>query len=327
MQATMKKLTKQFGQRAGTRLRVWLVAWGALGMCVAAAPGPAETPDGAARARQLERGERVYAQQCAGCHGLSGDGRGEAAALLYPKPRDFTSGDFKFSSRPTPGLPTDEDLRRTIREGLRGTAMNGFPLMREDDLTAVIAYLKTFSKRWGEWMEPPIVVPEDPWREDRARGIALGERVYHVDAVCISCHPSYLGEERVRAMSAELGFTPIPLRGDAHLSVPRETTEGSLVIPPDFRRDRIKTGGDPESLYRVITAGITTTAMPSWDGILDADKLWGLAHYVASLAAKRPGSVDPETYRLRPPMELEVEAGTYAPWEGTVEEGVELDPF
>jgi mono/diheme cytochrome c family protein len=283
--------------------------------------------EGVGQARQLERGERVYAQQCAGCHGIAGDGRGEAAGLLYPKPRDFTSGEFKFSSRPTPGLPTDEDLRRTIREGLHGTAMQGFPLMREADVEAVIVYVKTFSRKWSEWMEPPIEIPEDPWQGNPARGIELGRRVYHVDAVCISCHPSYLGEEAVKRLSLEIGYTPIPLREDAHLAVPRETTTGDLVAPPDFRRDRIKTGDDEESLYRVITAGITTTAMPSWDGILETEKLWGLAHYIASLARDRPEGIAPERYRLRPALELDAEAAAKGSWMETVGEDTELDPF
>jgi mono/diheme cytochrome c family protein len=308
------------------RIRGGVIA-GVAVFALAASVSGAEAADGVSRARELERGRRVYAQQCAGCHGIAGDGQGEAAALLYPKPRDFTSGEFKFSSRPTPGLPTDEDLRRVIRRGLSGTAMQGFPLMQESDVAAVVAYLKTFSRRWSEWMEPPIVIPEDPWKANRERAIELGRRVYHVDAVCISCHPSYLGEARVRAMSQEMGYTPIPLREDAHLAVPRETTTGALIVPPDFRRDRIKTGDDPESLYRVITAGITTTAMPSWDGILDADKLWGLAHYIAALAEERPDRVDPDRYRLRPRIELDAEGGAVPSWAESVEDGAELDPF
>src|SRR3972149_3801251 len=37
-------------------------------------------------------GKRVYGTQCAACHGVTGRGDGEAAYLLYPKPRDLTTG-------------------------------------------------------------------------------------------------------------------------------------------------------------------------------------------------------------------------------------------
>lgn len=255
------------------------------------------------RAALLERGANVYERQCAGCHGLNGDGQGEAADLLYPKPRDFVAAEYKFSSRPTPELPTDDDLRQVIRQGLQGTSMNGFPLMAEGDVTALIAYLKTFSDRWEEPQGPPLALPEDPWAGREAEGIERGREVYHIEAVCLSCHPSYLDAQEVESLSERLGYPAIPLRGDAHLPIARETADGSLIFPPDFRRDRIKTGDDIENLYRVIGAGITTTAMPTWDGILEPEQLWGLAHYVRSLAEERPARVAPDAYALRPAVD------------------------
>jgi len=43
-------------------------------------------------------GEVLYKEYCASCHGNSGDGNGELSYLVYPKPRDFTSGLFKIKS-------------------------------------------------------------------------------------------------------------------------------------------------------------------------------------------------------------------------------------
>ena len=65
----------------------------------------------------------LYLERCASCHGKSGHGDGEYAGLLNPRPRDFTSGRFKFRSTDTGGLPTDEDLVHSITEGLHGTSM------------------------------------------------------------------------------------------------------------------------------------------------------------------------------------------------------------
>jgi len=58
-------------------------------------------------------------------------------------------------------------------------------------------------------------------------------------------------------------------------------------MPPDFLFDRIKNGTDEASLVQVIAAGVGGTAMPMWAGALDASQLWGLAHYVRSLALLR----------------------------------------
>src|SRR5579862_2569953 len=59
-----------------------------------------------------------YRRYCAGCHGNYGDGEGENAPWLDPKPRNFTLGQFKCRSTPTGTLPTDEDLYDTIGRGV-----------------------------------------------------------------------------------------------------------------------------------------------------------------------------------------------------------------
>src|ERR1700689_15334 len=42
-----------------------------------------------------------YRRYCVGCHGDLGDGLGENAPWLDPKPRDFSAGVFKCRSTPT----------------------------------------------------------------------------------------------------------------------------------------------------------------------------------------------------------------------------------
>ena len=34
--------------------------------------------------------QSLYARHCAGCHGMQGDGKGAAAAFLFPKPRRYS---------------------------------------------------------------------------------------------------------------------------------------------------------------------------------------------------------------------------------------------
>src|ERR1700694_3219382 len=69
------------------------------------------------------RGKVVYERYCVSCHGENGDGRGEAADAIFPKPRDFRQGMFKWRSTPSGALPTVADLEKTIEDGVYGTHM------------------------------------------------------------------------------------------------------------------------------------------------------------------------------------------------------------
>src|ERR1700729_3128160 len=64
-----------------------------------------------------------YRRYCVGCHGEEGDGEGENAQWLDPKPRNFTLGQFKCRSTPSGSLPTDQDLYDTIGRGLDRSVM------------------------------------------------------------------------------------------------------------------------------------------------------------------------------------------------------------
>ena len=47
---------------------------------------------------QEQRGHGLYRRYCIGCHGPQGDGNGENAPYIDPKPRDFTIATFKCRS-------------------------------------------------------------------------------------------------------------------------------------------------------------------------------------------------------------------------------------
>ena len=68
-------------------------------------------------------GEMNYRRYCTGCHGDLGDGEGENAQWLDPKPRNFILGIFKCRSTPTGTLPSDSDLYDTIGRGLNASYM------------------------------------------------------------------------------------------------------------------------------------------------------------------------------------------------------------
>lgn len=103
------------------------------------AAGPADDPQG--------RG--LYRKHCVHCHGITGDGNGPTARFLRPYPRDFRFGMFKFKSTyPDGAKPTREDLTRTLREGINGTAMPSFKvLLRGDEIDALAEYVVYLSMR------------------------------------------------------------------------------------------------------------------------------------------------------------------------------------
>jgi mono/diheme cytochrome c family protein len=102
----------------------------------------------AATATPLQSGKAVYEQRCAYCHGTSGRGDGPVAASLHPRPLDFTAGRFKLRTTESGSLPTDDDLNRTILEGIPGTSMPGWRgRLSIDDVRSVVAERQASRRR------------------------------------------------------------------------------------------------------------------------------------------------------------------------------------
>lgn len=254
---------------------------------------------------QVEEGKRAYTTYCMGCHGEQGDGWGEAARFLHPPPRNFQTANFKFSSTRSGRLPTDDDLRRTITEGLKGSAMPGWDFLPPRTVTALISYIKTFSPKWVERKPAPrIPFVTDPYRktDDKSEGIRRGEVIYHGYATCWTCHPSYVSKDRINDhLEAMQNPRRDAFRKGLFESEAKPNNEGEVIYPPDFRRDFVRSGADVEDLYRSIAAGITGTAMPTWIDSMEFDSpgeggglhikqadIWAVAYYVQSLILERP---------------------------------------
>ncbi|RIK64217.1 MAG: hypothetical protein DCC65_14460 [Planctomycetota bacterium] len=256
----------------------------------------------------IDEGKITYERYCLGCHGAAGDGAGEAAVFLNPRPRNFVTARFKFSSTRSGQLPTDDDLRRTIKNGLRGSAMPPFNLLSDRKVDALVAYIKTFSPEWTE-REPASPVPfvDDPYGEEgRAEAVARGEAVYHGFASCWSCHPAYVSEARISDYIVQFGGQPREVfRPGLYESDGKANDEGEMVYPPDFRRDYVRAGMTVRDIYRSVSAGITGTAMPTWIDSIDVPgkspgdppvvsqkDLWAMSYYVQELLRQRPPLFD-----------------------------------
>jgi mono/diheme cytochrome c family protein len=291
----------------------------------------------------VEEGRIAYGNYCVGCHGVSGDGKGEAALFLNPKPRSFAAANFKFSSTRSGQLPTDDDLKRSIRRGLRGSAMPSFKLLPDRTIDGLIAYIKTLSTKWQE-SDTPMAIPivDDPYRRltDKTEAIKRGEAIYHGYATCWTCHPAYVNEAKLNEYVTSFGgvsrdeFRPL-----LNESVGKENMEGEMLYPPDFLRDFVRGGMTVDDLYRSIAAGITGTAMPTWVDSIDVpgknpgdpplvtrSDLWAMAYYVQNLIIQRPPLVQAQRVVLRarprpiylhgePPRKVEEEPATSQPTE------------
>lgn len=254
-------------------------------------------------AATLNHGMKVYRRTCASCHGIDGNGL-TSAKNGDVQPRNFKRGAFKFVSTPDNGLPTDEDLVRTVKNGLKGTQMQGFPDLMDDEVLAVTQYIKTFSPRWRrEAVTKVVPIAPDPWSAGRRQeAIARGRLVYHGLAMCWTCHPAYAKEDELlsmaRAMDVERKQVPrrsIPLRSDLDQPARVETEYGKL-LPPDFLGDTLRAARGVNDLYRAIAAGIGGTPMPTWYNKLSVQDLWAVVYYVRELARFR-GTPQAAAYR------------------------------
>ncbi len=148
-------------------------------LALAAAPVLAQAPAG------NEAGRALYTKNCEQCHGETGDGKGEAAAHLMPKPRDFTSGKFKIRTTPNGALPTDDDLENIIRRGMPYTSMPAWPQLTEGEVQALVAYVKSFNAGFKEPAAKPVDLPAAPaFSKDSAD---KGQKIY-ASLGCASCH-------------------------------------------------------------------------------------------------------------------------------------------
>lgn len=119
---------------------------------------PLAVVDQAGEKQPLAGGYSLYRKHCLHCHGVSGDGNGPTSDFLYPRPRDYRKGVFKFTSTQAGAKPSRDDLWRTINYGLHGTSMPGFEaLMTQAEIQQVIDYVIFLSIRG----ESEILIAQD----------------------------------------------------------------------------------------------------------------------------------------------------------------------
>lgn len=95
----------------------------------------------------LTHGRMLYAEHCQHCHGVAGDGNGPTAPYLNVRPRDYRKGLFKFTSTKKGMKAHKSDLSRIVEDGIPGTYMPSFKLLKPDESHAIIEYVLFLAMR------------------------------------------------------------------------------------------------------------------------------------------------------------------------------------
>jgi mono/diheme cytochrome c family protein len=208
-------------------------------------------------------GKALYLRYCITCHGPRGDGAGENAPHLDPKPRDFTRATFKCRSTPSGTLPTDTDLYDTISRGLYNSAMPPWRLLTRQQRADLVAYIKTFSPRFHE--EPPATpIPIPPQPPASAESVQRGAELFQ-NMNCWSCH----GKEG---------------RGNGPSALTLTDSKGYSIQPFDLTNEmHFKCGESSEGLFRDLITGLDGTPMPSFAAALKPNQVWDLVHFIETL--------------------------------------------
>ncbi len=255
-----------------------------------------------------KRGKALYYKFCIPCHGAEGNGKGNASYYLFPKPRNLNLGIFKFHSTRTNTLPLNEDLYKTIQNGIPGTAMPPWiDVLSEEEIHLLAEFIKTFSRRFSMELpdyEMPVSL-EPPFDK---LSIANG-RIIYKQLRCGRCHGNEGdSEDRLSGSIQEFG--------------------GNLSFVYDLRRpDQYKAGAAGPDIYRTLITGLDGSPMNAYEYMRDRE-LWDLVHYLQSLFFIQPSkSVLTDRKIYSQTIEEKIDLKPDSPiWNGVVSFEINLTP-
>jgi mono/diheme cytochrome c family protein len=275
---------------------------------------------------RLAEGSRLYRRHCLQCHGLGGDGRGPTGPWIFPHPRDFRQGVFKWISSDSSQSrkPSRDDLARTIRSGIEGTSMPSFGLLRDADIDLLISYIMHLSIRGEVEYRLLLAVLADgepcsgDFRADvrkssrqvllewqRAQVAAIAPNVATPDdddARMSSEHLESVGRGHRLFTDAKLNSCISCHEDYGRQSKPRFDAWGTQVRPADLTAGVYRGGKRPLDLFRRVRCGIGPSGMPAVTAMSDGE-LWDLVHFVQALPYPRmlPEDVREKVYPKSPP--------------------------
>jgi len=266
----------------------------------------------------LRRGRREYMHHCMHCHGVSGDGNGPTARYLNPRPRDYRRGEFKYTSTKDGFRASRQDLKRTIQHGLMGTYMPSFQLLADEQLDAIIEYVRWLAMR-GElervlvselgansieqvegktalyvdiiasnWRDAEdagnMFMPTSPRVADTYDSRKRGFDLFNSDTgKCHTCHgPAGRGN----------GIETETRQKDEKTKVVNQERGlyddwGNPLRPRDLQSGIYRGGRRPLDIFRRVSVGIKGARMPGFATLKEKQR-WDLVNYVLSIPIDGP---------------------------------------
>ena len=220
----------------------------------------AEPAKGSGENETVLMGYPLYVSQCARCHGMDGLGNGLGAdsPTFAAKPRDLAAGQYHFISTDN-GVASDEDLYRTLTEGLPIAGMPAFNDLREAQRRSLVGVLD------GLWTDRPapgnaIHVEANPTITQQMR--EQGKDSYNM--FCVMCH----GPQG---------------KGDGPNAKNIVDWKGDKVPPADLSRGNLKAGRDSTQIYLRIASGIPGGKSGSWlmpKFGLTSEQIWSIVGHL-----------------------------------------------
>jgi DMSO reductase family type II enzyme heme b subunit len=220
-----------------------------------------------AQAGDANAGKAVYQLKCVGCHGEKGDGKGPAAELLVPQPRDFTSGIYKI--RTTAGkAPSDQDLFAVITDGMPGTSMPSWAVLPEKERWNLVAYIKAFAADKFKEAPKKLELPKEV--ASSAESIKRGKEMFEA-IECNKCH----GTDG---------------RADGPSRAELKDEWGHPIAPANLTKRWTFRGGPTRTeIATRLAAGVLGTPMPTFiDSVEKPEDIWHLTNYILSLGPDSP---------------------------------------
>lgn len=254
----------------------------------------AQEPEAGVKPTTGTPAQALYARHCAGCHGVLGDGKGPAAAFLFPKPRSFRLGKYKIVSTEN-SVPSPADLDALLVRGMPGSSMPSWAQLKPSDRALLIqeVYRLTVDgarERYVENLKKAGLSDEEikeSETQDEITAYANGRAtpgdvtaVPEIEAAspaaiargkeqfakqgCVSCHGNEGKGDGVKKMIDD---------------------EGYPTQPRDLTRGIYKGGHDPASLFLRVARGMPGTPMPSAPSLTESQVV-DMVHYLRSLSTE-----------------------------------------
>lgn len=148
----------------------------------------------------VARGKKLFAQDCAACHGDHGQG-GKGTGVTFSRPRNLPILAPALNNAGFLASATDSMIKKTMLEGRKGTPMNPFKgkKVSHKDVNDIVAYVRSFQKD----LKPEPNLNEPMTMTYEAQGMTLDQVVKNIKRAAVGRNFKI-----IRVQHLDYGFVP-----------------------------------------------------------------------------------------------------------------------